>query len=77
MPGGKDKTPAILDDIAAVAAGSGIDAFVAMYAVQTEPLIAIATIAVIHEKLCWIQQEVARARATWCNDWQQGELFTD
>ena len=58
---GVRRSQELLENIAALAAGMGITAFMAMYDVQTEPLEAIAKIAVIHESLGWINNEVSQA----------------
>lgn len=83
MPRGEGRTRELLEGIAAVAAGTGITAFMAMYEVQAEPLEAIAKIAVIHESLGWINKAVNQAAQAWekagkpdiYSNHQQGQLF--
>ena len=62
---GVRRSQELLENIAALAAGMGITASMAMYDVQTEPLEAIAKIAIIHESLGWITNEVSQARQAW------------
>ena len=83
MPRGEQRSLELLEGIAAVAAGSGIDIEHAMWLVQTEPLIAIERLAVVHESLGWITNQVSQARQAWekagkpdiYNNHQQGHLL--
>lgn len=85
MARGESKTRELLEGIAAVAAGSGIDVYHAMQEIQVEPLEAIRRLAVVHENLGWIQREINQVATIWQQQgqpdiyatagWQQGTFI--
>ena len=80
---GVRRSQELFEGIAATTAGLGIDVADIMWLVQTEPLIAIERLAVVHEKLGRLNKEANQVRQAWVKagkpdiytPHQQGQLF--